>query len=136
LKKKGIEFCWDCGETQTCEKWKKHREAGKKGDSFKCYQRLEDDIAFIKKNGVEEFEQTQLIRERFLKEMLREFNDGRSKSYYCIAATVMQIGELEEGLKRAKEKSAGLSLREKSRILHSILDETAGRRNHYLKLRK
>ena len=38
LKKKGVEFCWKCSENESCEKWKKHREAGKKGDSFKCYQ--------------------------------------------------------------------------------------------------
>jgi hypothetical protein len=49
VKKKEIEFCWDCEENKTCEKWKKHREAGKKSDSFKCYQKLEEDIQFIQK---------------------------------------------------------------------------------------
>ncbi len=34
--------------------------------------------------------------------MLQEFNEGRSKSYYCIAATVMEIGELEEALTRSR----------------------------------
>jgi hypothetical protein len=52
VKKKGIEFCWDCEENKICEKWKKHREAGKKSDSFKCYQKLEEDIRFIQKNGI------------------------------------------------------------------------------------
>ncbi|MGC7847276.1 hypothetical protein ACP3TJ_09500, partial [Desulforudis sp. 1088] len=49
LRKKGVEFCWDCEENKTYEKWRKHREAGKKVDSFKCYQKLDDDIAFIQK---------------------------------------------------------------------------------------
>jgi hypothetical protein len=136
LKKKGVEFCWDCEENETCEKWKKRREAGKKVDSFKCYQNLEADIAFIQMNGVDEFEKTQKIREHLLIEMLCEFNEGRSKSYYCIAATVMEIGELKEALTKANKNSVGLKIKEKSKVLHSTLDEIAKQRNYYLKLRK
>jgi len=136
LKKKGIEFCWNCKENITCEKWAKHRKAAKKADSFTCYQKLEEDIGCIQKNGIGEFEETQKKREYLLKEMLREFNDGRSKSYYCIAATVMEMGELEEALTRADKDSKGLGITEKSKVLHSILDEIAKQRNYYLKLRK
>ena len=136
LKKKGIEFCWDCEEKKICEKWAKHRDTAKKADSFKCYQKLEEDIACIRKNGVDEFEETQKKREYLLKEMLREFNEGRSKSYYCIAVTVMEIGELEEALTKADKESKGLGIKEKSKVLHSILDEIAKQRNYYLKLRK
>jgi len=136
LKKKGIEFCWDCEENKACERWKKHREAGKKVDSFKCYQKLEEDIAFIQNKGVVEFEKTQIAREELLKEMLREFNEGRSKSYYCIASTVLDINELEDALRKAKQGSTGMGIKEKSKLLHSIIDEIAGRKNYYLKLRK
>jgi hypothetical protein len=136
LKKKGIEFCGKCKESETCEKWTKHRKSAKKADSFKCYQKLEDDIAFIRKNGADEFERTQKTREHLLKEMLREFNEGRSKSYYCIAATVLEIGELEEALDKARKNSDGLAIKEKSGVLHSLLDEIARQRHYYLKLRK
>jgi hypothetical protein len=56
VKKRGIEFCWDCQENESCEKWRKHREFGKRHDTFKCNQKLENDIAFIQRNGVAEFE--------------------------------------------------------------------------------
>jgi hypothetical protein len=136
VKKKGIEFCWECTEKKTCEKWKKHREAGKKIDSFKCYQKLEEDISFIQKKGISEFEKIQKQREYLLKEMLRDFNDGRSKSYYCIAATVLEIEELKEALARAKKESDGLNIKGKSKVLHSILDNIAKKENYFLKLRK
>ncbi len=136
LKKKGIEFCWDCKESATCAKWKKHRDAGKKRDSFKCYQKLEDDIAFIQKSGVDEFEKLQKVRERLLKEMLQEFNEGRSKSYYCIASTVLEIEELKGALDKAKNGSDGSNIKDRSRLLHSLLDEIAAQKNHYLKIRK
>ena len=136
VKKKGIEFCWDCEENKTCEKWEKHREAGKKADSFKCYQKLEDNITFIQKNGVKKFEKTLKAREQILKEMLRDFNDGRSKRYYCIAATVLEINELKETLIEAKKDSVGLEIKNKSKVLRTLLDKIAKRKNYLLKLRK
>ena len=136
VKKKGVEFCWDCNESGQCEKWKKHRDSGRKVDSFKCYQKLEDDISFTQRNGIKEFEKEQLNREQLLKEMLNEFNEGRSKSYYCIAATVLELNEVEDALKRAKEASSGLTIKEKSKLLHSIIDEIAKQKNYYLKLRR
>jgi hypothetical protein len=136
VKKKGIEFCWHCEESNTCEKWKKHREAGKSHDSFKCYQTLEKDISFINKNGIKEFEKIQKEREHLLKEMLKDFNEGRSKSYYCIAATVLEIEKLKEALTQAKKEADGMDLKQKSKLLHSILDNLALKNKYYLKLRK
>jgi len=136
IKKKGIEFCWQCEESTRCKKWREHREAGKRVDSFKCYQTLEDDISFIKKNGVDGFQKNQKIREQLLNKMLKNYNEGRSKSYYCIAATVMQIEELNAALIQAKRDSSKLDIRDKSKVLHSILDETAKRKHYLFKLRK
>jgi len=68
--------------------------------------------------------------------MLKDFNEGRSKSYYCIAATVLEIEELKEALTRAKKESKGLDIKGKSKILHSMLDDRAKKSKHILKLRK
>jgi len=136
IKNKGIEFCWDCEENKTCEKWKKHREFGKRHDTFKCYQKLEDSISFIQKHEVNEFEKVQKDRENLLKEMLQDFNEGRSKNYYCIAVTIFEFEELEKALTKARKDSIGLEIKAKSKILHSILDEIVERKNYCLKLRK
>jgi hypothetical protein len=125
-----------CEENSTCEKWKKRREAGKHYDSFKCYQKLEKDISFIREHGVEEFENQQKIRESLLNEMLKNFNDGRSNNYYCIAATVLKIDELQDILHRAKEQSKNLQLKEKAKLMHSMLDLKAKEKGYLLKLRK
>lgn len=68
--------------------------------------------------------------------MLQDFNEGRSKTYYCIAATVLELGELEEALSRAREESGGLDVKAKAKVLHRILDENASRKDYRLKLRK
>lgn len=136
LKKKGIEFCGFCDENATCARWKKHREMSKQHDSIVCYQKLEDNIIFIQKNGMEEFEKQQKTREKLVRAMLTEFNEGRSKTFYCIAATMLDIAELESVLKEAREKSVGLDLKAKSEVMHSLLDKIAENRNYSLKLRK
>jgi hypothetical protein len=90
---------------------------------------------FIQKNEISEFEKMQKKREHLLKGMLKDFNEGRSKSYYCIAATVLEIEELKKALLRAKKQSDGLDIKGKSKVLHSILDDIAARNNYHLKLR-
>jgi hypothetical protein len=136
VKQKKLEFCWQCPENTTCKKWKNHREASKQHDSFKCYQKLEDDVQFILKHGEGAFEDNQKIRENLLKEMLEEFDNGRSKSYYCIAATVLEIDELQEALIKAKDQSKGMLQKEKAKVMHSILDAIASQKGYLLKLRK
>ncbi len=136
VKKRGIEFCWECKEGKTCEKWKKHRELGKSHDSFKCYQTLERDIAFIGRRGFAAFEKDQKEREKILKTMMAEFNEGRSMGYYCIAATVLGLDELRAAFSKARKDSAGSEIKGKSKLLHSALDEIAERKKYYLKLRK
>jgi hypothetical protein len=136
IKKKRIDFCGVCDENNTCVKWRKFRIAGKQHDSILSYQRLEDNIDFIQKNGAEAFEKLQKAREKLLRAILTEFNEGRSKTFYCIAATVLEIGELESVLENARAKSKGLDIRVKSEVMHSLLNEIAENKNYLLKLRK
>jgi hypothetical protein len=135
LKRKGLEFCWDCGESAECPKWKKHIESSRRGDSFVCYQRLEDNISMARKSGVATLASHLLTKEKLLKTMLAEFNEGRSKSYYCIAATVMETGELASAVKEARKRSKGLCLKEKAKLMHEVLDGIAAKRKYVLKLR-
>lgn len=136
VKKRGIDFCGFCDENNTCARWRKFRERGRQYDSIVCYQRLEDNIDFIQKYGMEEFEKQQKAREKLLRLILAEFNEGRSKTLYCIAATLLEIDELESVLEKARAKSKGLEIRAKSGIMHSLLNDIAKEKNYLLKLRK
>ena len=66
--------------------------------------------------------------------MLKDFNEGRSKIYYCIAATILELEELQEALTRAKRESDGLDIKNKSKNLHSILDVIALKKNYFFKI--
>jgi hypothetical protein len=136
IKKMGVGFCWDCGKNGSCEKWTSHREAGKVRDSFKCYQKLEDDIDFIKKHGVQAFDEQQKTRESLLTALLDRFNEGRSKSYYCIAATVFDTYELSNALEEGVSTSKSMGIKDKSRNMHAILERIALKKGYVLSLRK
>ena len=136
IRRKGVEFCWDCGENESCERWRKHRETGKEHDSFKSYQKLEDDIGYIKTQGLKAYDEQQRIREKLLLRLLKEFNEGRSKSYYCIAATLMDINELEDALAEADIRSKSLNIKDKAKVMHSLLDAIALENGYRLILRK
>ncbi|MGD6853390.1 MAG: hypothetical protein ACQCN6_15125 [Candidatus Bathyarchaeia archaeon] len=68
--------------------------------------------------------------------MLNEFNDGRSKSYYCIVATVFSLEELQQALTDARGNSNGLKQKEKAKVMHSTIDNIAAQKGYILKLRK
>jgi hypothetical protein len=136
LKREGVEFCWDCRKNETCERWRNHRAAGKKQDSFKSYQKLEADIGLIKDEGIEAFNQLQKARESRLLKFLTEFNDGRSRSYYCIAVTVMTLDELDGALEEGVRRSNSREIMDRSKMMHTLLDSIACARGYQLKLRK
>ena len=136
VKHRGIEFCWDCHEADSCERWAAHREAGRERDSFTCYAALEENIAAVARKGLKSFAKDQLRRERLLKDMLDRFNEGRSKTFYCIAATLLDPDELEAAMETASQLSGSSDVRERSKTLRALLQEAAAKRSVKLALRK
>lgn len=137
LKRKGVEFCWECAESSSCERWARHRAAGRERDSFVSYGALEDNIAFVERNGVEAFVDEQRVRESLLREMLAEFNEGRSKTYYSIAVTLLPVAQLRSALQEARHETAGeAAVKARSKALHARLDAAASARSVRLALRK
>ena len=133
---RGIEFCWDCEEGAVCARWEKIREMGKHHDSPKCYQTLEADITLAQECGIAEFEKQQKERERLLLNMLTGYNEGRSKSFFCVAATVLPVEDLEASLSRAARETRGLDPKGKAKALRALLERAAADRDLSLKLRK
>lgn len=136
VKRQGIEFCWDCGQSDGCQRWAAHRAAGRERDSFLSYAALDGNIASVRRMGIDAFIEDQLDRERLLIEMLEEFNEGRSKSYYCVAATVLRPDELRAAIGGARAAASGSDVRGMAKALHRALEATAQSRSATLALRK
>ncbi len=79
-------------------------------------------------------------RIRQLERMLARFDDGRSKSFYCLAAALLSVealeGSLREASKRAsKERIEPADLKARAGILRSMLMDHAASERVELRLR-
>ncbi|MFX1451501.1 MAG: DUF3795 domain-containing protein [Promethearchaeota archaeon] len=138
VKKKKLEVCAQCDEFP-CSKLEKNLNT--KYDSFLTYKKVQTNLEFIQKNGIEPFIEQQKKRINLLEEILRDFNEGRSKNFYCIAATLLPIKDLEKALvdanqKMKTDKVEQADIKNKSMILKEFLNNLATSQEIELKLRK
>lgn len=136
VKKKNLEVCAECDEF-SCPKFK---DAGKY-DSFLTYKKVMPNLNFIKEYSVEQFIEQQKRRIELLKTMMKHFDEGRSKSFYCIAATLLSTTDLEKSLKSSEQKIKADKIgvgetKTKSKILKGLLNNIAAREGIELKLRR
>lgn len=134
-KKDDIEFCWQCPDSETCEKWNKHREFSRQYDSFISYYALEDNVAYQREYGVKAFEKREAKKAKMLHELLDEFNEGRSKSYYCRAVTILKMDDVTKALATSRRDTAGMDIKAKAKRMHAIFDSIAEDQGLSLSLR-
>ncbi|MFX1365003.1 MAG: DUF3795 domain-containing protein [Promethearchaeota archaeon] len=136
VKKNDFETCAECNQfpCSKIDKWDKF-------DSFISHKVSLSNLNTIKQKGIEPFLDQQKRRIELLKTMLKEFNEGRSKSFYCIASALLPIKRLETALEESNEiiKKEGVDvndLKNKSKILKDKIRLIASKENMDLKLRK
>ena len=140
VKKKRLEACAQCSEFP-CSKFVSWLENGGGYDSFLTHTKAKSNLDFIRTYGLERFIEQQRRRIELLEKMLKSFDDGRSKSFYCIATTLLPIQDLETSLGKTEQslKADKISIgeaRSKSKILKDFLNESAARNDVELRLRK
>lgn len=150
LKKKNLEICAECEEFP-CQKFKEknstslsERLGGANGDwwyltdagkydSFLTYRKVVPNLGFIKEHGIKRFREQQRKRIELLETMLKQFDDGRSKSFYCLAVTLLTLESLENALDEV-EKTDDIKMSAKK--LKTNLNEKASQEVVELTLRK
>jgi len=140
VKKRGREVCAECDEFP-CSKFESWLANGGKYDSFLTHKKANYNTSFIRKHGIEKFIEQQRKRIKILEAFLRDFNDGRSKSYFCIAVTLLPIEDLELSIAKARSKikEKGLEsddIKTKNKIVKEFLNNFAVDRRIELKLRR
>jgi hypothetical protein len=83
----------------------------------------------VRANGVEGFIDQQRERVDLLVELLKFFDDGRSKSYFCLAAALLPIGRVVD-LKNELPRLMGIDeLKERNRRVRGIIKQVAENQN-------
>lgn len=136
VKKYNFETCAECREFPCIKinKWDKY-------DSFISHRVSLSNLGFIKEKGIDEFLVQQQKRINLLEIMLENFNEGRSKSFYCIATALLPIEDLKNALEETNkqindEEIDMKDLKAKSKILRKNLTKMAEDKSIELKLRR
>lgn len=136
VKKNKFETCAECAAFP-CSKlknWDKY-------DSFICHRVSLTNLDFIKEKGLELFLAQQKKRIELLENILENYNEGRSKSFFCIATALLPINSLEkaleESIKTIKNEDVNVKdMKVKSKILKDKIKLIASKKKIDLKLRK
>ena len=88
--------------------------------------------------GTERYHSELKEKMQILRYLLDNFNDGRRKSFFCMAVNLIEIEDLKSAVKEIEEEVSGkeLTVKEKAVISVEILKSAAARKNIILKLRK
>jgi hypothetical protein len=140
VKKKNLEVCAQCEEFP-CSKFESLRIDGGEYESFATIRKVYPNMTFIRKYGLKKFIAQQSKRMRLLKTMLKSFDEGRSKSLYCLATTLLSIDVLEKSLENSRRSIKENNIesddvKSRARILRGFLEESATGVEVELKLRK
>ncbi len=140
VKNRNLETCGECKEFP-CSKFNSKWFGKDAYDSFVTHKQAMNNLVNIKRIGMEKFLNHQKRRIDFLVEMLNDFNDGRSKNFYCISTALLSIQGIKEALKNARIKIIKMNIQKndkksKAKILKENLLNIAQNENVKLKLDK
>ena len=133
LEHNGVEYCFQCSK-YPCEKYSHIDDF----DSFITHRNRRADLKKAKEIGIEAYNAEQLEKIKILDILLSGFNDGRKKTLFCTAVTLLDLQELREVLRQIENRSdlETLMLKEKSAFAAELLKAAAAKNNIELKLRK
>ena len=100
FKKNKLEVCGLCSNFP-CNRYENKEKILK--DSFVTHKKIFQNHYFIKENGLDEYLKEQKVRIKLLNILLEKYNDNRSKSYYCLATTLLKIESINGILKYLKD---------------------------------
>ena len=128
----GIEYCYLCDE-YPCKKFK----GVDKSDSFITHKNQLMDFDKVKNNGLDTYKAELNIKVELLKRLLLNFDDGRRKSFFCIAVNLLNLQDLMCVMEQTKDEiQPDATIKEKSTTAVRLLQTMAEKRDISLQLRK
>jgi hypothetical protein len=129
----GIEYCYLCYK-YPCEKY-----VGIDAyDSFITHRNQLKDNEKVRKIGIEAYQSELEEKINILSYLLNYYNDGRRKSFFCIAVNLLELPDVKSVMEQisAETKSDDLPLKEKAALAAKLFQAMAEKRNVVLKLKK
>lgn len=128
-----IEYCYEC-EKYPCEKYQHIDDY----DSFITHKQRKADFERAKNIGIEQYNHEQQEKTQILSYLLSNYNDGRRKTFFCVAVNLLELQDLQAVLIEIEHKPdmETLTLKERSAFVAGLLQDVAATKNIDLKLHK
>jgi hypothetical protein len=109
-----------------------------KVDSFITYKNVISDFEKVKQIGIESFQEEINKKVEILEFLIKNYNDGKRKNFYCLAVNLFSLPDLESIIQRIDCEINQLSVDKKKRIelVIELFESIAKTNNIELKLRK
>jgi hypothetical protein len=128
-----VEFCYQCQE-YPCDRYNKEGKL----DSFITYKNVLADFEKAEKSGIEKYIKELNEKVEILEYLIKNYNDGRKKNYYCIAVNLTSLQDLKKIVNKIKTEIhiQDVELKEKISLVVGLFEESAAKNKIELKLRK
>ncbi len=131
VKERHFEVCSECPEFP-CPKFQSAEDYGKmeESSSYPTRKTIMRNLLFIQKQGIGRFMEQQRKRMQILRTMIDHYDDGRSRSFFCREAQLLDLAALSRSIRRArKEVASSATLRKdrksRAKLLRTILTEAS-----------
>ena len=130
--RKGLEYCFLCPE-YPCKKF----DGTDLTDSFITHQNQFRDLDKAKQMGIKAYEAELNEKVRMLENLLKMYDDGRRKSFYCLAVNLLELSDVKVVMEKIVDTADNAAtIKEKAIIAVRFFEEMAEQRDVLLKLRK
>lgn len=126
-----IEYCFQCSE-YPCERY---ASLGRY-DSFITHQRQKADLKRAQDIGIPQYRLEQQEKMQILSYLLSHFNDGRRKSFFCVAVNLLELPELRDVVRQLQSnvELPALPIKAQCAYAAELLQTIAGKKDISLKL--
>lgn len=131
LQQEKIEYCSQC-RNFPCEKY----EGIDEFDSFIVHRNRMKDFEKLVEVGTELYQTEQNEKIEILKFLLENYNDGRKKTFFCLAVNLLELSDLKMVLQQMESDEEVESLKEKAARVVSLFQAMAEQKKITLKLRR
>ncbi len=128
-----VEYCFLCPE-YPCQRY----EGIDKYDSFITHQRQLNDAIKAQEIGIDAYYEEQDQKVKILQTLLSNYNDGRKKTFYCVAVNLLPLKDIENVMDLIAENISfnSFTIKEKAEYMVSLFQDIAVKQGLILKLRK
>ncbi len=129
----GMEYCYLCDE-YPCEKY----DGIDAFDSFITHRNQLKDVKKAREIGMDAYQAELAEKMEILKYLLANYNDGRRKSFFCLAVNLLELPDLKLVIDQIASETGSdeLTLKDKAKLAASLFNTLAEKRNIVLKLNR